>query len=235
MTDDGDNGISGRNGDDLGEMPEDPFTIGAVLVQEPQKPPWYRRVWVLAMAAVVVVVVASVLVDLPTHTSVAADTANQTTVMQQINTDLEGCSYAVQESFTIYHDWTQGSLTGPDRTQTPSMLRDDQEACSFTSSSIYDLSNVEGTGTPAGKDVGDVVEVATVWATSDALGAIEDVQVLTAHPGDAAARADLAKRETQLASDRAQADAEVTAADRILDARLPMPDLPDLPRPTGSA
>ena len=102
--------------------------------------------------------------------------------MQQINDDIAGCAYGVKETFTIYQDEKKGSLTPSDRAETPSMLRDDQTACSFTSSEIYDLSNVEGTGTPAGKNIGDVVNVVTLWATSDALGAIEDIQTLQDDP-----------------------------------------------------
>jgi hypothetical protein len=111
------------------------------------------------------------------------------------------------------------------------MLRDDQDACSFTSSSIYDLSNVEGTGTPAGKEINQLVVVTTTWATSDALAAIEDIQTLSTDPRNAAALADLPKREATLAQDRARADGLVTSADRILHAHLPMPDLPALPQP----
>jgi hypothetical protein len=114
------------------------------------------------------------------------------------------------------------------------MMRDDQTACSFTSSDIYDLSNVEGTGTPAGKNIGNVVNVVTLWATSDALGAIEDIQSLYSDPGDGSALKNLSKQEGALARDRATADADVTAADRILKANLPMPDLPDLPRLAGT-
>jgi hypothetical protein len=214
--------------------PEDPFTIGAIIAQTPEKPVWYRRGWVLATAAVAAVVIASVAVDLPSHTTTSTDTADQTSVMQQINTDVAPCSYGVKETFMIYQDLKEGSLSSSDQAEAPAMMRDDQTACSFTSSTIYDLSNVEGTGTPAGKNIGDVVNVATLWTTSDALGAIEDIQTLSTDPTDASALANLSKQEAALARDRAQADAYVTAADRILGAHLPMPDLPSLPHLSGT-
>ncbi len=214
--------------------PEDPFTIGAIIAQAPEKPVWYKRGWVLATAGVAVVVLASVAVDLPSHTTVASDIADQTSIMQQINGDIDGCAYGVKETFTIYQDTKKGSLSPSDLAEAPSMLRDDQTACSFTSSEIYDLSNVEGTGTPAGKNIGDVVNVVTLWATSDALGAIEDIQNLHSDPGSAAIIANLSKQETALARDRTQADDDVSAADRILRAKLPMPALPDLPRLPGT-
>lgn len=214
--------------------PDDPFTIGAIIAQSPQRPVWYKRAWVLVAGAVAAVVIASIAVDLPRHTTVATDTADQTTIMQQINSDIDGCSYGVKETFTIYQDQKKGSLTASDKAEVPAMMRDDQTACSFTSSDIYDLSNVEGTGTPAGKNIGNVVNVATLWATSDALGAVEDIQTLNTDPTDTAALADLSKREVALAKDRAQADDYVTAADRILKDRLPAPNLPSLPHLAGT-
>jgi hypothetical protein len=214
--------------------PEDPFTVGAIIAQTPERPVWYKRAWVLAATAVAAVVIASVVVDLPSHTTVATDTADQTSIMQQINGDIDGCSYGVNETFTIYRDLKDGSLSSSDRAEAPSMMRDDQTACSFTSSDIYDLSNVEGTGTPAGKNIGNVVNVVTLWATSDALGAIEDIQALDTDPGDQATLTNLSKQEAALAKDRAAADRYVTTADHILKARLPMPDLANPPRLPGT-
>lgn len=218
--------------DDLpdSDLPADPFTLEGIVAQVPEKPAWYRRAWVIATAAVVAVIVASVLVDLPSNTTRATDAADQTAIMKEINTDLAPCAYGVSETFTIYRDQQRHALTPNDTAESPAMMRDDQEACSFTSSSVFDLSNVEGTGTPAGKDIGQVVNVATLWATSDALGAIEDIQALFARPGDAAALADLPKRETALTKDRAQAYGYVDAANRILGSHAPPPDMPNLPR-----
>jgi hypothetical protein len=210
-------------------LPHDPFTLEGIIAQEPERPVWYRRGWVLVTAAVVALIGASVLVDLPTHTTVATDTADQAAIMKQINTALAGCSYGVKETFTIYQAQRAGTLSDADRSLTPSMLRDDQSACSFTSSSIYDLSNVQGTGTRAGKSIGLVVNVATLWATSDALAAVEDIQTLSTDPTNAKAIADLPEREAALAQGRAQAIGYVQDAERFLHAKLPMPDMPDLP------
>ena len=161
------------------------------------RPPWYRRGWVLVAAAVTVLVAASVLVDLPTSTTPATDTSDQAAVMKQINSAIAGCSFAAKETFFIYHGLQTRALSAADVAESPSMLRDDQEACSFTSSSIYDLSNVEGTGTPAGKDINQVTVVTTTWATSDALAAIEDIQTLTNDRKNTTALNDLRKREVQ--------------------------------------
>jgi len=200
------------------------------------KPAWYRRRWVLVTAGVVAVVVVSVLVDLPRPTTVPQDISTQTSVMNEINSDVAGCAYAVRETFTIYQDMKTGALSASDRSQVPTLLRDDQTACSFTNSSIFDLSNVEPPGSPAGKKIGQTVSVVTLWATSDALAAIEDVQALDGNAGSATTVADLAKQERLLANDRAQAIGYVRAADRTLGgAHLPMPNLPDLPHLVGTA
>ncbi len=216
-------------GDPQPPLPHDPFTLEGIVAQEPVKPVWYRRGWVLVAGAVGALIVASVLVDLPTSTTVASDTADQAAIMKQINTALAGCSYGVRETFTIYQRQRAGTLSASEKALIPSLLRDDQTVCSFTSSSIYDLSNVQGTGTPAGKSIGLVVNVATLWATSDALAAIEDIQTLSTDPTNAKAIADLPEREAALAQGRAQAVGYVKDAERLLHAKLPMPDMPDLP------
>ena len=215
-------------------LPNDPFELEGIIAESPPPPPWYKRVWVLATAAVVVVVAASVIVDLPSHTTVATDIADQTSTMHQINADVGGCAFAVQETFTIYQDMKTGHLSASDRSSVPSMLRDDQSACSFTNSDIFDLSNVETTGSPAGRNIGQVVSVSTLWVTSDALAAIEDIQTLFGNSGTSSTVADLTRQEAQLAKDRTEADGYVLAADRILGAKLPLPGLPSLPHLAGT-
>jgi hypothetical protein len=215
-------------------LPNDPFELEGIIAESPPPPPWYKRVWVLATAAVVVVVAASVIIDLPSHTTVATDIADQTSIMHQINADVGGCAFAVRETFTIYQDMKTGHLSASERSSVPSMLRDDQSACSFTNSDIFDLSNVETTGSPAGRNIGQVVSVSTLWVTSDALAAIEDIQTLFSTSGTSATVADLTQQEAQLAKDRADADGYVQAADRILGAKLPLPGLPSLPHLIGT-
>jgi hypothetical protein len=221
-----------------GSLPSDPFDpvgLEGVVVREPDPPVWYKRTWVLVAAAVAVVVAASVVVDLPGKTTIAQDTAAQTSLMNEINGDISGCAYAVRETFLIYQDSRTGGLTASDRSRVPSLLRDDQTACSFTNSAIYDLANVEVPGSPAGKSIQQVVSVDTLWATSDALAAIEDVQSLNADRGTASTIADLAKQEAMLAKDRALANGYVEAAEKTLGgAKLPMTNLPDLPHLVGT-
>jgi hypothetical protein len=170
---------------------------------------------------VVVVVAAAVLSDLPTHTSRASDIQAETTVAGEIAGDVAPCVFAVREALTLYADETSGSLSAGNRAQIPGLLRDDQDACSLTDASIFALSDIEVPGTPAGKDMGQVVNTATIWATSDALAAIEDIQALTSNPSDHKARAGLVAARGLLAEDSAKVAAEIGAADQALHTTLP--------------
>jgi hypothetical protein len=87
-------------------------------------------------------------------------------------------------------------LTSAHRAQIPGLLRDDLDACSLTDQSIYDLSDIESPGGTAGNRVGDALNTATVWTTSDALGVIATIQALTNGP-NGKARAQLLKYEGQ--------------------------------------
>lgn len=228
-------GSGGPEGAGEGAGRYDPSTMMGNVTEAPTVLVWYRRPWVLATAAVVVVLLAAVLVDLPHHTSISEDTRAETGLMNQINTDLAPCGYAVQEAFTIYTSLKDGTLTPADRVRVPALLRDDQTACSFTSQPIYDLSSMQPAGTDAGKSVGQVDSQVTTWTTSDALAAIEDIQNIYAGSGTAATTADLTKQQGLLASDRARAIEEFQTAERQLgNAHLPPVNLPVLPRLPGS-
>jgi hypothetical protein len=195
-----------------------------------QQPVWYKRTWLLVTAAIVVVVAASILIDLPRPISIAEDVASQTTSLKEINTDVAGCGYAVKETFLIHQHQLAGTLTPSDRTSATKMLLDDQTACSFTNSRIFDLTNnIQVQDTSAGKYIDRMLSVSTTWVTSDALAAVEDIQALYLNPGDPGKTRDLAVQEKQLAIDRNQAIIDVQQAGSILHTALPSPALPALP------
>lgn len=192
--------------------------------------PWYRRRAVLVAGVVVVVGLITVISDLPVHGSRSQDIAEERTVIDQVNTDVAPCALAIHESLAFYQAEVDHTLSAADKATAPGFLRDDQAACSFTNETIYDLSTIEVPGSAAGKHIGNVVSITTLWATSDALGAIEDVQALDTDAANASARSDLAKRLRSLAADRAQVDDQMKAADQVLSAKLPMPALPSEPQ-----
>jgi hypothetical protein len=197
---------------------------------------WYRRRAFLVAAGVVVVVVAAVISDLPTPTSRASDTKGENAVIKQINSDVAPCLFSVREALTLYGDETSGTLSSAHRAQIPALLRDDQTACSYTNSNIFELSDIDVPGSAAGKQVRQAVNTATVWATSDALGVVEAIQTLTSRPGDRKAQAQLRNDERLLIEDRKKAAAQIDAAGHALGTRLATLDISteSLPGVSGS-
>lgn len=195
----------------------------------PKKEPiWQRHRGVAIGAAVFVVLLITVVSDLPTSTSRADDITAERSVMSEVNTDLGGCALAVNQAIGIWNLQAAHTLTATDRAPTPGLLTDDQTACSFTNESIFDLTDIDVPGTPAGKDLGQMIATATLWTTSDSLRAIEDVQTLMSDPTDASAMRSLANADKRLATDRSTALSQEAAADRALATRLPTVDLPPI-------
>jgi hypothetical protein len=198
------------------------------------KRPWYRRRGPLAAGVVAVLVVVTVVTDLPQHASPAQQAASADAVVKAVNGDIHPCTFAVKETFELYADESDPSVSAADRARIPRMMADDQAACSFTNGTVFALATITTPGSAAGRDMGDAVNTVTLWVTSDALAAIEQIQALTSEPGDATAKARLAREERLLAADRAKADAEVDEAGRVLGAHLTRPALPNLPVPDGT-
>ena len=194
------------------------------------QPVWYKRTWVLVVVAIVVVVGASILIDLPRPISNAEDVSSQTASLKEINQDLAPCGFAIKETFLIHQDELAGTLTPSDQASASKLMVDDQSACSFTNESVYDLTNnIDIQETAAGKYIDRMMSVATTWVTSDALAAVEDIQYLYLHPGDPTKTRDLDYREKLLAADRNQAIVDVQEAEAILHTHLAPPNLPALP------
>ena len=191
-----------------------------------QPPIWQRRRGLLVGLTVFVVLLITVLTDLPVGTSRADDISAERSVMSEVNTDLAPCALATRQAIGIWRLQAAHELTPADRSPTPGLLNDDQSACSFTSEEIFDLVNMQVPGTPAGKHLGQLIATATLWTTSDALRAIEDVQTLMNDPNKASALHSLSTAEAQLATDRRAAIAEEDAANRTLDTHLQPVDLP---------
>jgi hypothetical protein len=203
---------------------------------EKKKPIWERHRALAIAAAVLVIALITVLSDLPTSTTRASDVSAERAVMTEVNSDLQPCAYAINQALGIWSLQVRHRLTPADRAPTPGLLSDDQSACSFTNEGIYDLTNnIDTPGTAAGKQLGNLVATSTLWVTSDALQAIEDVQRLMNDPQDSAVAQNLSKEENQLASDRRTALAEENAADRDLETRLQPVDLPSVRTPATTA
>jgi hypothetical protein len=196
-------------------------------------PVWQRHRGLFIGLAVFVVLLVTVLTDLPVSTSRADDINAERSVMSEVNTDLAGCALAVNQAIGIWNLLAAHALTPAERAPTPGLLSDDQSACSFTNENIYDLANIQVPGTPAGKQLGQLLAAALLWTTSDSLRAIEDVQTLMNNPNNVATRRNLSSEETQLAKDRLDAMKDEQGADRTLDTHLVPVDLPAVTGTTG--
>lgn len=197
---------------------------------EVQSGPWYRqRRWLVAGAAAVVLAV-TVLTDLPQNSTVAAQARGDSALIEQVNGLSETCRYAVRESFTIRHDELRpGFLSASDRRLAPSLLAQDQDACSFINDDVYNLSDTTVPPGRAGKVLQHMVNTVLIWTTSDALAAIEAIQTLWTDPHSRTASASLRRAERELSMDRATALAQWGRADRLLHAHLVRLALPRLP------
>lgn len=184
---------------------------------------------VLWGAGVVVVVGACVVADLPRHTTHTGQVSAAVSVVNQINSDVAPCAYAVKEAVAIEAALSNGTMPASDRSRIPGLLRDDQNACAFTNSSINDLANLEIPGTAAGTHLGDAVSSATMWASSDALAAVEAVQRLASNPLDASARTQMVTSERTMGTERETIVGHVKAAEGILGTHLPELVLPVIP------
>jgi len=196
----------------------------------PRPPIWQRHRGLSIAAVVIVIVLITVITDLPTGTSRTSDVSAERSVMSEVNSDLQPCAYSIHQALGIWALAATHQLSAADRAPTPGLLGDDQSACSLTNESTYDLaSNIQTPSTAAGKELAQVIATATLWTTSDALRAIEAVQTLMNDPGNVAAQQSLKKAETQLARDRRTALAAEGVAERDLDTDLAPVDLPAEP------
>jgi hypothetical protein len=183
-------------------------------------PLWQRHRALTIGIGVLAILVITVLTDLPTSTSRASDIGAERSVMTEVNSDLAPCALALHQAVGIWRLQSAHRLTPAERSPTPGLLVDDQTSCSLTSEGIFDLANIDVPGTPAGKQLSQMVASALLWTTSDALRAIEDVQTLMGSSDDVSTRSDLLKEEEQLNADRAVAIAHEGSADRSLDTHL---------------
>ncbi|MGO9196212.1 MAG: hypothetical protein ACLQK4_03660 [Acidimicrobiales bacterium] len=188
--------------------------------------PWYKRRRTLVIGVILLIAAVTVVTDLPQNASRGVQVGSDTTVVNSVNASVKSCAFAVHESLGLYGEEKTDKLTASERAQVPSLLGDDQAACSFTNDDIYTLSNIEVPGSAAGKYLERLVGTVTTWATSDALAAIEAIQTLWASPSDAKAVRALGVAEKRLIDDRTIALTDVQAADKVLKAHLPALGLP---------
>ena len=105
--------------------------------------------------------------------------------MSEVNTDLAACALAVHQAIGIWNLQAAHELSAADRAPTPGLLERRSDGLLVHQRGHLRPGRHPGPGTPAGKQLGQMVATATLWTTSDALRAIEDVQTLMNDPADA--------------------------------------------------
>jgi hypothetical protein len=219
---------------DFEDVPFDPATMPTSSLGM-TKAVWYRRPWILATLALVVIVGISVVVDLPRPITKAQDAASQNASIQEINTDLADCAFAVNESIHFYNLDVAGKLTPSNLAQVPTLLTGDETACSFASQPVFDLTNnLQVDDTAAGRHIDKMLSDVERWITYNALASIKDIQYLFKHPGDASTIRHLGYQIGQLASERTKALDQEVQAENVLGLKLRALKIPSLPNVTGT-
>jgi hypothetical protein len=182
---------------------------------------WHKSGAWLVSAVMVAIVAAIVVLDLPGHPSRSRQIAADVKVVSQVNQDVAPCSNAVGESFTVYLELSSRSLSPSKAQEVPALLQDSQVACSVRGDGTYQLSTIDVPGSASGRDLAQLVRTVTVWATSDAVGAIGQIQALDADPSNTTARQLLVHDAQLLAHDQQRANDELGAAGALLNTQLP--------------
>jgi hypothetical protein len=194
---------------------------------------WYRRRGPLLAACVAAVLAITVLTDLPTSSSPAANVAAANAFVREVNGDLAGCTLSVTQAIALRTAEIDGTLTAADRSNAPSLLRQNVDACTPDSTLIDDLGDVDEPGTPANAKLSTMFNVATTWATTDAYNVLVEITDLYGDPTDGADLHALGADITVLNSDRAEAQANLTAAASTLHTTLVPLALPLVTDPRG--
>ncbi len=198
---------------------------------------WYRRPWFLVTVVVAVVVVVSVVSDLPHPVTRASDAALQNDTITLINTDIAPCSFALKESFSFYNELRSGTLSAGNIAQVPKLLTDDQVSCTLASGPIYDLSNnIEPSNTKAGQYIQTMAALVISWATNDVKDSIYDIINCFKRPTvtNSSWTRDLTRRQAYLTQDRIKILSLVHKAGDTVHQRLLAVAIPVLPHLLGT-
>jgi hypothetical protein len=194
---------------------------GQLELEEKRRRPWWRHPAFLLGVGVAIVVAASVASDFPVSASHSDTVASVRSFVQEIETDVGPCSYAMGESWQLYQADISGSATATERGEIPRLLNDDLDTCSYLEDDIVDLAGIAIPGAPVGINLRALSNAALAWVDPDALGAITDIFTLVTSPGSPSSLKDLPRREAALVKDRATALQLLAGASLSLHAPLP--------------
>ncbi len=147
--------------------------------------------WV-ALAAIVLVVLV-VLVDLPSHVTLADRQGDLRTFQKSIATDLAGCNAGLSDSLSAYSGIASGSSSQVSIAN--QIMTNDEPVCTIAGNSdIYDLATMAPPNTLAHFGLEFATNDAAAWADPNAAQMIKDAQALLANRSDLGAIVDIRSR-----------------------------------------
>jgi hypothetical protein len=178
---------------------------------------WFRRRAVIVTAAVVAILAITVITDLPAHQSRSSDLSTARSIMLEIETDVAPCNEGVTESFGFYADVTTGHISSSDRAMIPGLIRDDLEACSFTSEEIVDLASIQVSTDRVGRVLNTLASDSLTWCDPAGLTAIGEItNLIGSSRVPAKTEPRLALDETNLIDARRAVVETIAKLDRLL-------------------
>ncbi|MGC2191488.1 MAG: hypothetical protein WA751_04070 [Candidatus Dormiibacterota bacterium] len=164
--------------------------------------------------AIVAVLVVAVVTDLPGPATHAAAVASVQSTLQEIESDVAPCSYALDESFSLEHDLTSGNLSQSKQGLAKGFLQDDYDACSYTDDSLGDLASLGTAGSGTSAALTRIASTALTWCVQDAFRTIAYGVRITQHQDVVTNQKRLAAEELVLNVERGKVQSELAALGR---------------------
>lgn len=187
-----------------------PAVVGIATERDGERARHRRRGWVAA-GVVVVVVAAAVVLDLPRRDSPALRRQDLSGFVTGLESEVGQCNAGLHDALAAYADARSVPPKLPVSTAA-SYVQDGIAACSFTNSGVVGLSSEQAPRTLLPLGLGPLPSQLGMWASYDAFSTLQDLKVVVAHPGDAAARSRYDAQVAALARRRAQVEQTVTRA-----------------------
>jgi hypothetical protein len=175
----------------------------------------WRVRWFLVTAAVIAIVVATVIVDLPESATRANEVQTARATILEITRYLAGCRYALRTSLLL-DTKLSSKLSAVHQAELSSLAATDYAACSFTSQTIITLATIHASSSPAGKLLNTLVDETLTWCDVDAMGVVGSVSELIRRPHDRKAALDLMEGERRLDAERRTIRLTVDELARVL-------------------
>lgn len=152
-----------------------------------------RQRGALVAAAVGVLVVGSVAVDVGGSATTAQRAGDLRAFVTLINTDVASCNSSLRDSFSAYAAIAGGQTNK--RNTAIGIIQGDEPNCTpVSNSNLYDLATTQAPGSLRHFDVQHVASNVVSWTFPNAAAVIEDLGNILIRPGDVTIRKDLRAR-----------------------------------------